>query len=49
MSPAHDARIRVLRGPLLTKEQQDAVDRRCLAELERLGSDFPYAALFAGS
>jgi hypothetical protein len=34
---------------LLTKEQQDAVDRRCLAELERLGSDFPYAELFAGS
>ena len=35
-------------GRDLTPEQQDAIDRRALEELEELGSAFPYARLFCG-
>ena len=31
---------------LLTRAQQAEIDRRCQAELAKLGSDFPYASLF---
>ena len=31
---------------LLSPDQREAVDRVCRAELERLGSDFPYASAF---
>nr|VFJ98989.1 MAG: hypothetical protein BECKH772A_GA0070896_101516 [Candidatus Kentron sp. H]VFJ99226.1 MAG: hypothetical protein BECKH772B_GA0070898_101536 [Candidatus Kentron sp. H]VFK03868.1 MAG: hypothetical protein BECKH772C_GA0070978_101486 [Candidatus Kentron sp. H] len=33
-------------GELLTPAQQDRIDRFMLAELVRLGSDFPYAGKF---
>jgi hypothetical protein len=34
---------------LLTPEQQARIDAWCAAELERLGSDFPYSATFGAS
>lgn len=33
-------------GELLSREQQAAIDKYYMAELERLGSDFPYRELF---
>ena len=33
-------------GELIDAAQQDAIDRFALSELERLGSDFPYAELY---
>lgn len=33
-------------GELLTRDQQAAIDRHCRAELQRLGSDFPYDEVF---
>lgn len=33
-------------GELLTREQQATIDSFCMSELERLGSDFPYAETF---
>ena len=34
-------------GELLTREQQARIDRHFMAELQQLGSDFPYAERFA--
>ncbi len=36
-------------GELLDREQQQAVDEACQAELRQLGSDFPYAEIFSGT
>nr|VFK64148.1 MAG: hypothetical protein BECKTUN1418D_GA0071000_12465 [Candidatus Kentron sp. TUN] len=35
-------------GELLTSAQQDRIDQHMLAELKRLGSDFPYTEKFMG-